>query len=113
MAKLPADEGKWTINLPDSDGSISAKGNAFTITITFVKPIDLTSLNKFVTGARATPDEGEIESCIQAMNIILQHGPLMTYPHRGASFYLPIDSAGLGISQSALHPEQASSPSSH
>lgn len=39
--KLPADEGKWEINLPEDDGSSNAKGRMFTIQIRFTRSIDI------------------------------------------------------------------------
>jgi len=39
--KLPADQGKWEINLPEDDGTKSAKGRMFTVIITFTRTIDI------------------------------------------------------------------------
>ncbi|SCZ89482.1 BZ3500_MvSof-1268-A1-R1_Chr1-1g01209 [Microbotryum saponariae] len=93
--KLPADEGQWNINLPESDGSES-KGNHFTIKMKLVRPVHLDALSAFVTGKQKQVDEGVIESCIQALNIVIQHGPMLMHQSRGASFFLPFDNVQTG-----------------
>ncbi|BGP49224.1 hypothetical protein JCM10450v2_005107 [Rhodotorula kratochvilovae] len=84
--RLPADQGQWSINLPEADGS-TRRGNNFTIKISFIRPIQLGALRSFVSG-NVTADEGTIMSCIQALNVVIQHGPMMVHPARGASFYI-------------------------
>ncbi|GAA5827678.1 hypothetical protein JCM3770_006158, partial [Rhodotorula araucariae] len=85
-SRLPDDSGKWTVDLPEEDGS-SRRGNSFTVTLGFSRPIQLGALRSFV-GGNNTADEGTIMSCIQALNVVIQHGPMMVNPSRGASFYI-------------------------
>ncbi|SCV71313.1 BQ2448_2901 [Microbotryum intermedium] len=95
--KLPADEGSWNVNLPESDGRESKfKGNQFAIKasqsfIKYIRPVHLDTLSAFVSGKQTQVDEGVIESCIQALNIVIQHGPFLSFSNSGASFFLPFD----------------------
>ncbi|BGP42098.1 hypothetical protein JCM10449v2_006100 [Rhodotorula kratochvilovae] len=92
--ELPADEGQWSITLPNEDGSTNGKGvRTFTVTIRYTRPIDLEKLTVFAKGTlRGTPEEpdaNQVQSAIQALNVLIQHGPSMLYPNRAASFFLP------------------------
>lgn len=93
--KLPADEGQWSITLPEDDGTKSRNsgGRDFTIKIRFTRSIDLERLAIFVRGdlrgQSIEPDASEVQSAIQALNVLIQHGPTMLYPSRNASFFLP------------------------
>ncbi|GAA5861267.1 hypothetical protein JCM1840_003135 [Sporobolomyces johnsonii] len=86
-ARLPGDQGTWEINLPEADGTTSKRGNRFSVTITFARPIQLGALRAFIGGSRNVPDAA-IMSAVQALNIAIQHGPMMVNPARGASFFL-------------------------
>ncbi|GAA5840147.1 hypothetical protein JCM11251_000616 [Rhodosporidiobolus azoricus] len=90
--KLPHDEGTWNIVLPESDDNPKSTRD-FTIKIKNTRPIDLNRLKVFVSGeALGTdqlPDPSEVQSAIQALNVLIQHGPSMIYPSRAASFFLP------------------------
>ncbi|GAA5844204.1 hypothetical protein JCM11251_006715 [Rhodosporidiobolus azoricus] len=98
--RLPADHGEWTINLPESDGSVS-RGNRFTVRIQFIRPIQLGALRTFVSGGRgaAAVPEAAVMSAVQALNVVIQHGPMIVNPSRGPSFFLrgPNPHAALGI----------------
>ncbi|SCZ91253.1 BZ3500_MvSof-1268-A1-R1_Chr1-2g01288 [Microbotryum saponariae] len=95
--KLLADEGSWNVNLPESDGRESKfKGNQFTIKIKYIRPVHLDALSAFVSGKQTQVDEGVIESCIQALNIVIQHGPFLSFSNSGASFFLPFDNPQAG-----------------
>ncbi|GAA5863732.1 hypothetical protein JCM3774_001234 [Rhodotorula dairenensis] len=97
--RLPADEGQWSVSLPDEDGGgggnrISGRSHrAYSVKIRFTRPIDLAQLGIFINGAgRATPDfpdQSAVQAAIQALNVLIQHGPSMLYPNRAASFFLP------------------------
>ncbi|BGP10139.1 hypothetical protein JCM10049v2_006022 [Rhodotorula toruloides] len=92
--KLPADEGQWNITLPDEDGGGGGAGRrTFTVTIRFTRPIDLARLGVFVRGEGlgepSFPDQSQVQSAIQALNVLIQHGPTLLYPSRQASFFLP------------------------
>ncbi|GAA5840592.1 hypothetical protein JCM9279_007374 [Rhodotorula babjevae] len=93
--KLPADEGQWSITLPEDDGSKSRNGGGrdFTIKIRFTRSIDLERLAIFVRGdlrgQSIEPDASEVQSAIQALNVLIQEGPTSLYPSRNASFFLP------------------------
>ncbi|GAA5856915.1 hypothetical protein JCM8547_008462 [Rhodosporidiobolus lusitaniae] len=90
--KLPAGEGSWSVVHPEEDGATTSKRD-FAITIKFTRPIDLGRLGVFVRGDRIgqpdQPDASEVQSAIQALNVLIQHGPSIPYPHRAASFFLP------------------------
>ncbi|KAK4057062.1 hypothetical protein OIO90_001962 [Microbotryomycetes sp. JL221] len=90
--KLPAEEGKWEIELPEGEGS-RARTRQFTVTIRFTRTIDIARLATFVSGkGQGTPnfpDSSEIQSATQALNVVIQHGPTMLFPSRAASFFLP------------------------
>ncbi|GAA5890678.1 hypothetical protein JCM6882_000622 [Rhodosporidiobolus microsporus] len=100
--RLPADEGSFSINLPEADGSVS-RGNHFTIKISFIRPIQLGALRAFVSGGRgaASVNEAAVMSAIQALNVVIQHGPMLVNPSRGPSFFLrgnnPQSALGLEI----------------
>ncbi|GJN91402.1 hypothetical protein Rhopal_004423-T1 [Rhodotorula paludigena] len=83
--RLPADEGSWSFDLPEEDGSAARRGNHFTVQLKLIGPINLGALRAFV-GGRATSDT--VMECLQALNVVLQHGPMMVNPSRGASFFL-------------------------
>ncbi|BGP17240.1 hypothetical protein JCM10213v2_005258 [Rhodosporidiobolus nylandii] len=88
--RLPADQGQWTVNLPEADGSVS-RGNRFTLRISFIRPIQLGALAAFVSSGGRGPtavDEGAVMSAIQALNVAIQHGPFQADPSRGPSFFL-------------------------
>ncbi|GAA6003440.1 uncharacterized protein JCM10292_001590 [Rhodotorula paludigena] len=94
--KLPADEGQFSITLPDEDGggrNGSGSARDFSVKIRFTRPIDLARLGVFVRGELRgqadEPDPSEVQSAIQAVNILIQHGPSMLYPSKSASFFLP------------------------
>lgn len=91
--KLPADEGQWNITLPDEDGGGSAGRRTFTVSIRLTRPIDLARLGVFVRGEGigepTFPDQSQVQSAIQALNVLIQHGPTLLYPSRQASFFLP------------------------
>lgn len=40
-------------------------------------------------GTPMFPDQSAVQSAIQALNVLIQHGPSMLYPNRAASFFLP------------------------
>ncbi|GAA5913476.1 hypothetical protein JCM6882_001971, partial [Rhodosporidiobolus microsporus] len=90
--KLPNEEGTWNIVLPESDEN-PKNTRDFTVKIKFTRPVDLNRLGVFVRGEALgtdqVPDPSEVQSAIQALNILIQHGPSMVYPSRAASFFLP------------------------
>ncbi|GAA5989351.1 hypothetical protein JCM11641_002771 [Rhodosporidiobolus odoratus] len=98
--KFPADQGQWEINLPESDGS-SSRGNRFAIRMSFIRPINLSALRAFISGGRvaAAVEEADVMSAIQALNVVIQHGPMLSNPSRGPSFFLRGDTpqSALGI----------------
>ncbi|GAA5859853.1 hypothetical protein JCM8547_004359 [Rhodosporidiobolus lusitaniae] len=93
--RLPCDSGHFTVPLPDSSES-------FTVTITFIRPIQLGALSRFVgvgRGAEQVP-EAAVMSAIQGLNIFIQHGPMQIHPSRGPSFFLrgqPPANVGMGL----------------
>ncbi|GAA5986024.1 hypothetical protein JCM10908_006374 [Rhodotorula pacifica] len=93
--RLPANEGQFSITLPDEDGTTGRNNRAFSVKIRFTRPIDLAQLGIFVRGeGRGTstfPDQSAVQSAIQALNVLIQHGPSMLHPNRAASFFVPPD----------------------
>ncbi|GAA6010641.1 hypothetical protein JCM10207_007779 [Rhodosporidiobolus poonsookiae] len=101
--KLPADEGHFNLVLPEEEGSRKSTRD-FSVTIKYVRPIDLNRLSVFVRGdllgTDAEPDPSEVQSAIQALNIVLQMGPLAAgHPSRAASFFIAPDSTEANISK--------------
>lgn len=91
--KLPAEMGKWEIDLPETDGGKS-KGRHFTMTITLTREIDLSRLASFVGGPATRPREAvaeiaDISSATQALNVVVQHHPMLIFPSKGPSFFPP------------------------
>ncbi|KAM0753368.1 Piwi-domain-containing protein [Meredithblackwellia eburnea MCA 4105] len=90
--RLPADRGEWTVQLPEDDGGPArGRGNAFQVRIAFIRPIDLSQLSVFVRGGHVEPSD--VLSAIQALNVAIQHGPMLRFPSRGSSFFLPPSNA--------------------
>ncbi|GAA6012880.1 hypothetical protein JCM11491_006211 [Sporobolomyces phaffii] len=85
--ELAGKKGTWEVNLPDSDGTVS-KANKFTVTLTLARLIRLGALKAFAGGKPGT-NPSDVMSCIQALNIAVQHAPMLANPSRGASFFLP------------------------
>lgn len=50
-------------------------------------------LGVFISGAQGerVPATADIQSAVQALNVLIQHGPSMLHPNRAASFFLPPD----------------------
>ncbi|BGP41047.1 hypothetical protein JCM10449v2_005016 [Rhodotorula kratochvilovae] len=84
------------------------RSNRFTVKLSYIRPIQLGALRSFVRG-NSVPGEAMVMSSIQArtsrvsrsrmssldnyhippaVNIILQHGPNLFYPTRGAKFFI-------------------------
>ncbi|GAA6005920.1 hypothetical protein JCM10207_007275 [Rhodosporidiobolus poonsookiae] len=82
-------QGRWEINLPESDGTTS-QANRFTVTLTLAREIHLGALRTFISGSRnaAGVTEAAVMSAIQALNVVIQHGPHLTNPSHGPSFFL-------------------------
>ncbi|GAA6043318.1 hypothetical protein JCM8097_001182 [Rhodosporidiobolus ruineniae] len=92
--KLPADEGQWNVLIPEEEGSGGRRSTRdFTVTIKFTRAIDIARLGVFVRGDLRgkdnVPDPSEVQSAIQALNVLIQHGSSQIYPSRAASFFLP------------------------
>ncbi|GAA5876643.1 hypothetical protein JCM16303_003610 [Sporobolomyces ruberrimus] len=71
------------------DGKVS-RSNHFTVTLTFARPIHLGALKRFVSG-ESNMNVSDVAGCIQALNIAIQHAPMLANPARGASFFIPPD----------------------
>ncbi|BGP18412.1 hypothetical protein JCM10213_001659 [Rhodosporidiobolus nylandii] len=91
--KLPADEGQWNVILPDEEGGRQSNSRAFTVNIKYIRSIDLARLGVFIRGELKgqsnEPDPNEVQSAIQALNVLISHGPSMVFPARLACFFLP------------------------
>ncbi|KAL8293674.1 hypothetical protein RQP46_000375 [Phenoliferia psychrophenolica] len=87
--KLPAPSGEWDVALPESDGRPSRGGNHFHVKITLIRPIDLSVLSVFIGKQGSKLDPADVLSAVQALNVAIQHGPMLSYPSKGASFFLP------------------------
>ncbi|KWU46063.1 hypothetical protein RHOSPDRAFT_32543 [Rhodotorula sp. JG-1b] len=74
-------------------GKEQPRVRAFSVKIRFMRPIDLAQLGVFIRGeglgTPMFPDASAVQSAIQALNVLIQHGPSMLYPNRAASFFLP------------------------
>lgn len=97
--KLVMDEGAsstFNVILPEDDGTVGSKSRKFTVIISFAREVELSRLAAFVRGGQrtgATPDMADISSASQALNVVIQHAPMMQYPSKSGSFYPPPHSA--------------------
>ncbi|GAA5839913.1 hypothetical protein JCM3766R1_004719 [Sporobolomyces carnicolor] len=83
--ELPGKRGMWEIDLPEADGS---KGRRFTVTLQYARPIQLGALKRFV-GGDSQFSISDVLNCIQALNIAVQHAPMIANPSTRSSFFIP------------------------
>ncbi|GAA6005892.1 hypothetical protein JCM10207_007265 [Rhodosporidiobolus poonsookiae] len=87
--ELPAKQGYWNLNMPNESGGFPKTGQ-FSVALTWARAVPLDVLAAPLTQAiTAQTTEGQVLSATQALNVVIQHGPMMAHPSRGSSFFLP------------------------